>query len=213
MSRMPQATFESARCRAAPSGCESAGSLTRQPNQASTRLLVKEALVKRTLSLSTLCVIAALSVMLAQCSGSGGNASSTPPTSRPRRAHGRANGHAHRQAHADAHPRPTPTPTPRPTPTPVPTPTPTPTAVPTPTPTRRRDPRSPSTQIRSSFPASGRAVPRAPRSPQANPATPAISPERLPTRPSRRWRKARLRERLPSTRRPRTTGLRTHRSP
>ena len=92
--------------------------------------------MKRTLSLSTLCVIAALSVMLAQCSGSGGNASSTPPTSRPTTSPTAApTGTPTARPTPTPTPRPTPTPTPRPTPTPVPTPTPTPTAVPTPTPT------------------------------------------------------------------------------
>ena len=69
-----------------------------------------------------LITVAALSVTLAQCSGSGGNASSTPPTSRP-------------TSTPTLGPSPTPTPTARPTPTPTPRPTPTPTPRPTPSPT------------------------------------------------------------------------------
>ena len=66
----------------------------------------------RTLSLG---IVTMLSIVLAQCSGSGGNASSTPATAKPTVS-------------------PTHVPTPAPTPTPSPTPTPTPTPSPTPTP-------------------------------------------------------------------------------
>ena len=61
--------------------------------------------MRRSLPVIGLITVAALSVTLAQCSGSGGNASSAPPTSGP-----------------TSSPTPTPSPTPSPTPTPTPAP-------------------------------------------------------------------------------------------